>query len=276
MSATNETHRPGRRRRLPLPRAQIVYMALVIGAGLLTWHLWVKLGHVPPYLWPSLGDTVRHVIHSGTLRGAAADTALVTLFGFLLAIAVGLLFALLTVSFRGFELAAFPVIVSSQFIPLIALAPLFIVWWGFGVTPKLIIITLVSYFSVLASSLTGLRALEVEKIYLAQTMGATTLQQFWKIRLPNALPHVFAGLKITITSAVIGAVIAEFTVGSSGLGYEILKAQGVGDSVTLVGGVIWLAIIGGVGFLAVAGTEYIAIPWSAGRRGRLAATPGRG
>lgn len=269
MSAIDD-HRPApRRRRLPsVRRAEVLYPVCLVVAALAGWHLWVSQGDVPEYLWPSLPDVVRTLADSGTLRSAAADTSTLVVVGFLLAVAMGLAFAVLTVSLRWFEVAIFPLIVSTQFVPLIALAPLFIVWWGFGITPKVVIVTLFGYFAVLITTLTGLRSIEDEKIYLVRTMGANRLEEIWKIRLPQALPNVFAGLKITVTSCVIGAVVAEFTLGSSGLGFVILRAQGIGDSVTLVAGIIYLAVIGALAFATVGLAERLLLPWHAAQRGR--------
>jgi NitT/TauT family transport system permease protein len=106
----------------------------------------------------------------------------------------------------------------------------------------------------------------VEKIYLARSMGASVWSTLGKIRLPSALPHVFAGIKITITSCVIGAVIAEFFVGSSGLGYQIMRSQGAGDSQTLIAAVVYLAVIGAVSFGIVSVAERLLIPWHVAQR----------
>lgn len=254
--------RRGRRRR----RLELLYPIGLVGAVVLAWHLWVTVGDAPPYLWPSLGDVGHLVVHSSEVHQGAIDTVLLILAGFAIAVAVGLAIAALTATVRAFELGVFPLLVATQFVPLIALTPLFIVWWGFENTPKLVVITLFGYFPVLVTTLTGLRSIEIEKLYLARSMGASTFDVFRLIRFPSALPALFAGLRITWTSAVIGAVVGEFIVGSSGLGYVILKAQGIGDSATLIAGVVFLAVIGAVGFWVVTLVERLVVPWHASLR----------
>jgi NitT/TauT family transport system permease protein len=264
-----------RRAKLPMPRnLDFVYPLLLIVAGILTWWLWIRLGHVPQYLWPSLGDTTHTVVHSHELRSASWTTIRLIVIGFLLACGLGITLAALVVTFKPFEIGVFPILVGTQFVPLIALAPLFIIWFGFGETPQLVIICLFGYFSVFIATLTGLRAIDQEKLYLAQIMHAGPIATFFKIRFPAALPQIFGGLKIAVTGAVIGAVVAEFTVGSSGLGSIILRASGNGDSVTLVAGVIYLGVIGAVSFGFVGLVERFAVPWNAAKRSRNYAAAG--
>lgn len=258
--------RRSRRRR----RLELLYPIGLVGGLVLAWHLWVTVGDAPPYLWPSLPDVVRLVVHSSELHQGAVDTIVLILAGFAIAVAVGLAIASLTATVRAFELGIFPILVATQFVPLIALTPLFIVWWGFEMTPKLVVITLFGYFPIVVTALTGLRSLEPEKVYLARSMGASPVDAFRRLRFPNALPAVFAGLRITWTSSVIGAVVSEFIVGSSGLGYVILRAQGVGDSATLVAGVVYLAVIGAVGFWLVTLAERLTVPWHASHRTTVA------
>lgn len=265
-SAIARRARRNRRRR----RLEILYPLGLVGAVIVAWHLWVTVGDAPPYLWPSLGDVGRLVIHSSEIHQGALDTVMLILAGFAIAVTVGLVIAALTATVKLFELGIFPILVATQFVPLIALTPLFIVWWGFENTPKLVVITLFGYFPIVVTTLTGLRSLEAEKIYLARSMGASTVDLFRMLRLPNALPALFAGLRITWTSAVIGAVVGEFIVGSSGLGYVILKAQGIGDSATLIAGVVVLAVIGAVGFWLVTVIERLLLPWHASHRTTVA------
>ena len=219
-----------------------LYPAALIGALLVGWYLWVNVWNAPQYLWPSMGDVSDLLIHSGDLRTAAVNTTQLIVMGFVIAVLFGLTIATLTASSRFFETGIFPILLATQFVPLVALAPLFIIWWGFETTPKLIIIVMFGYFPIVITTLGGLRSVEIEKTYLARSMGAGRSSLFTRIRFPQALPSLFAGLKICFTSCVIGAVVAEFIVGSSGIGYRILQAQGVGDSATLVAGVVYLAL----------------------------------
>ena len=261
-----ETHK---RHRLPISfNLELLYpLGLLVGA-LVAWQVWVSVADVPEYQFPRPSQVWDVLVNSPDLPQAAKETVILIVFGFLLACGLGLLLAMLTAGLRAFEVGVFPLIVSLQFVPLIALTPLFVIWLGFGAWPKLVVIMLFGYFSVLISALTGLRAVEREKLYLARSMGAGATQELTHIRLPGALPHIFGGIKIAVTSCVIGAVIAEFFIGSDGLGYEILKAQGAGDSRTLIAAVVYLAVIGGVAYLLVSVIERLALPWHVAQRAR--------
>jgi NitT/TauT family transport system permease protein len=258
-----------RRSRLPRPPSfDFIYPVMLLVAAVVAWQIWVSVSEVPEYQFPRPSQVWDVLVNSPDLPAAAGETIILIVLGFLLAVGLGTLLALLTAGLRVFEIGVFPVIVSTQFVPLIALTPLFVIWLGFGMWPKLVVIMLFGYFSVMISALTGLRAVEQEKLYLARSMGAGPVQELTRIRFPGALPHVFGGIKIAVTSCVIGAVIAEFFIGSDGLGYEILKAQGAGDSRTLIAAVIYLAVIGAVSFLVVSLIERLALPWHVAQRGR--------
>jgi len=247
-------------------RREALYPLGVVVALLVAWQLWVSVGGVKEYVWPPLPDVLSELFSSSELLTGAGHTLVLIAAGFGLATLLGLLLAALTITIRAFEVGMLPLVISSQFVPLVAFAPLFVVWWGFGIVPKLAIVTLFGYFPVLITALTGLRSVETEKLYLVATMGAGRIRTFWRVQLPSALPSLFAGLRIAITSCVIGAVIAEFIVGSDGLGYLILQAQGTGDAVVLVAGVIYLGVIGAVTFGLVALAERLGLPWETARR----------
>jgi NitT/TauT family transport system permease protein len=263
--------RAARRRRRRRALTEPIYPAALLATALVAWWLWVNVYDAPTYLWPSLSDVGRLLLDSSEMRSASLATIELILVGFLVAFVVAIAIAGVTASVRLFELGIFPLLVASQFVPLIALAPLFVVWWGFGETPKLVVVILFGYFPLVVTALTGLRSLEVEKTYLARSMGASGLRTFLQLRLPQSLPSVFAGLKITWTSCVIGAVVGEFIVGSSGLGYLILRAQGIGDSATVVAGVVYLSAIGAIGYILISVAERALLPWHASRRSTAAA-----
>ena len=267
LNAIDDLREARTRHRLPRPRSlDFLYPLLTLVAAIVAWQVWVTVRDVPEYQFPTPRQVADVLFNSRELLVSAQETLGLIAYGFLLAVGVGLVLALLTALVRPFEIGFFPIIVSLQFVPLIALTPLFVIWLGFDEAPKLVIIMLFGYFAVLITTLTGLRSVEVEKIYLARSMGAGGLQTLLKIRIPTALPHMFAGIKIAVTSCVIGAVIAEFFVGSSGLGYQILRAQGAGDSATLIAAVVYLAVIGALAFGLVAVVERLVLPWHAAQR----------
>jgi NitT/TauT family transport system permease protein len=151
-------------------------------------------------------------------------------------------------------------LISSQAIPKVAIAPLLLVWFGFGLIPKVLVAFLIAFFPIVISTAVGLASIEQEKIYLARSMGLSAAATFFKIRLPNALPSIFAGLKISITLAVVGAVVGEFVGGEAGLGYMLMVANGSMDTPLLFAGLIALTIQGVVLYALVEWAEYLVIP----------------
>ena len=139
-------------------------------------------------------------------------------------------------------------------------------WFGFGLLPKVLIAFLIAFFPVVISTAVGLASIEQEKIHLARSMGLGATATFFKIRLPNALPSIFAGLKISITLAVVGAVVGEFVGGDAGLGYLLMVANGSMDTPLLFAGLIALTILGVVLYALVELAEYLAIPRRAATR----------
>jgi NitT/TauT family transport system permease protein len=160
----------------------------------------------------------------------------------------------------SFSRTVLPLLISSQAIPKVAIAPLLLVWFGFGLFPKVLIAFLIAFFPVVISTAVGLSSIEPEKIYLARSMGLGATATFFKIRLPNALPSIFAGLKISITLAVVGAVVGEFVGGEAGLGYMLMVANGSMDTPLLFAGLIALTVQGVVLYALVEWAEYLAIP----------------
>ena len=144
--------------------------------------------------------------------------------------------------------------------PKVAVAPLLLVWFGFGLMPKVLIAFLIAFFPVVINTAVGLAAIEPEKIHLARSMGLGALDTFFKIRLPDALPSIFGGLKISITLAVVGAVVGEFVGGDAGLGYLLMVANGSMDTQLLFAGIVCLTVLGVVLFGLVELAERLAIP----------------
>jgi NitT/TauT family transport system permease protein len=185
--------------------------------------------------------------------------------GFGLSVCVGIPLAILIVYSRLFERVAFPLMVSLQTIPKVALAPILVMWLGYGIMPKVMVAFLISFFPIVISSVVGMRSAEKEMIYLVRSMGAGEIKTFLKIRLPNALPNIFAGLKIGIGQAVVGATVGEFIAAERGLGYLQLIAQVRLDTPLLFAAVVVLSLMGVLLFQVVALIERIAIPWNRAR-----------
>lgn len=245
----------------------IIYPCVTALLVLAAWQAWVVFAKVPLYLIPPPSQVLLAMVtKSGMLLTQSWVTLKEILLGFLLGIAVAVPLAILIVSSRAFEKSVYPLLVASQVVPKIAIAPLFIVWFGFGLLPKVLIAFLISFFPIVIDTVIGLRSMEVEKLYLAQSMGAGRWQIFSKIRLPNALPSMFGGLKIAATLAVIGAISGEFVGADSGMGRVLLLANGNVDTVTLFAGVSYLTLIGILMFLMIDVCERVLIPWHVSRR----------
>jgi NitT/TauT family transport system permease protein len=157
-------------------------------------------------------------------------------------------------------------------VPKIAIAPLFVVWLGFGFTPKVLVAVLIAFFPVVISTVTGLKSVDSEMLELAATMGGGPLKTFVKIRFPASLPHLFAGLKVAVTLAVTGAVVGEFVGANEGLGFVILQANGNLDTPMLFAGLIVMSVIGVVLFMLLEFGDRIVLPWHVSRRGEAVTT----
>jgi NitT/TauT family transport system permease protein len=242
--------------------ANTVYPIIVVLALLTLWEVGTRLLKVAPYILPP-PSTIAIVMYEKApmlLHHGWVSTVEIVL-GFLLSLAVGIPLALATFLWPAFARSVYPLLVSSQAVPKMAVAPLFIVWFGFGLMPKVLIAFLIAFFPIVISTVVGLSGIEPEKIQLARSMGLNAWSTFFKIRLPNALPSIFGGLKIAITLAVVGAVVGEFVGGEAGLGYLLMSANGSMDTPLLFAGLVGLTLIGIVLYLAIEVAERLAVPW---------------
>ncbi|WP_149537050.1 ABC transporter permease [Siccirubricoccus phaeus] len=253
-------------RRLALPEPArllniLLPLLLLAGVGLAWWGA-VKFFAIPEYLLPSPIAVAQKIAEDAPLfwRHTKA-TAAVVLLGFLVSAVLGIGLALAVVLNRTLERMLMPLIVGSQTIPKVAIAPLFVVWLGFGLPPKVAVTFLISFFPVVVASVTGLKAVEADMLDLVRSMGAGAVKSILKVRIPTALPQIFAGLKIAICSAVVGAIVAEFVGSDVGLGYLLLTS-----TATLDGPLVWSALLilvamGIALFVAVVQLERLVIPW---------------
>jgi len=173
---------------------------------------------------------------------------------------------MLLVSSRTFNRAVYPLLIGSQVVPKVAVAPVFLVWFGFGLMSKVMITFLVAFFPVLIAAVVGLQATEIEKLYVARAAGASELQLFRLVRLPNALPVIFGGMKVSITLAVVGALVGEFVAAENGIGRVLLTASGNMDTELLFAGIFALVVIGVALFVLMEGLERLALPWHISQR----------
>ncbi|PJJ63765.1 ABC transporter permease [Compostimonas suwonensis] len=247
------------------PWYTLVFVVLV----LFVWWLVTALGLVPEYILPSPGATLQVFIEEpGYIAASTWVTTYETLAGFVIAAVVGVLVAILMVYSPTVEKTLYPIILFFQVVPKIAIAPLFVVWLGFGPAPKILVAVLVAFFPVVISGLGGLRSIDPEILQLTSTMGASRFKTLFKVRLPAALPELLSGLKVAATLAVTGAVVGEFVGANQGLGYVILQANGNLDTALLVAALLVMSLLGVVLFVIIEVAERLLIPWHASQRNR--------
>lgn len=236
----------------------------IIGLVILVfaWHFYVVLFAVPMAVLPTpsavLGAAVKNwhlILDQGWI------TLLESLYGFVLAFVLGVPLAVAIASLPMLNLMFYPLLIATQSLPKVALAPIILVWLGTGMESKLAIAWLVAFFPIVVDTATGLRATPMEFLDLASAVRANPLQTFFKIRFPAALPFVISGSKVAITLAVIGAVIGEFIGSNEGLGNLLLVANSQVNTPLAFAALFGLAILGIVLYALVAVVEAALKPW---------------
>ncbi|MCX5494034.1 ABC transporter permease [Kaistia dalseonensis] len=226
------------------------------------WELAVKVAEIPNYVLPAPSAIL---VEFGAYWHRLLPNAMVTagevVFGFLCAVLIGVPLSVFITYSRFMERSIYPLIVASQTVPKVAIAPLLLTWFGYGLAPKIVIVVLLSFFPIVINSVMGLKSASREMIYLARSMGASGWQQFWKFRLPQALPSMFAGFKLATVLSVIGAIVAEFIGADKGLGYLILVAGSSFNITRQFAAIILITIIGIVFFMVIERLERVVIPW---------------
>jgi NitT/TauT family transport system permease protein len=243
-----------------------VPVALTAGF-LLVWELGVRLWHVPAYLLPPPSVVALTLVADWRVIYLNIGPTLVSILGgFALSIVVGVPLAAAIVFSRLAERLFYPPMVASQAIPKVAIAPLFIVWMGYGVTPKIFIAFLIAFFPIVIDTVVGLRSVPPEMLQLGRSMGSGSLRVFLKLRLPTALPNLFGGLKVAVALAVVGAITGEFVGSQAGLGYLLTSASGQMDTALVFAVLVTISAIAMALFAVVALLERFAIPWHSSMR----------
>jgi NitT/TauT family transport system permease protein len=233
--------------------------ALIVFAHLLlvlAWHLFVKWAEVPAYVMPTPVDTIL------ALRGDynwVHNTLITTgevFGGYLLAVLVGVGLAVLFSWFSTFAGFLMPLVVSLNMIPKVALGPLFIVWFDYGLGPNIIIAFTICFLPILITTARGLQEVEPELLDLVKALGGSRWQIFTKIQLPGSLPFVFSGMKVAVVLAVAGAVVGEFIASEEGLGYLMLQVQVDLDTPAMFMAVLLITLIGVVLYGIVIALEH--------------------
>jgi NitT/TauT family transport system permease protein len=254
--------RPRRRRVVRDVAAIAIPAVLGIAAAIGAWEAWVALKDVKPYIVPAphvvierLADDPLFFAHEGlkTLQGA--------MIGFSMGTAVALLLATLMAQSRVLERALFPLAILVKVTPIVAIAPLLTIWFGFGLMPKIFIAGLIVFFPIMVNALVGFRSVTPNALALLESLAASRSEIFLRRRLPSSLPYLFAAFRVSIPMSVIGAVVAEWFSGDRGLGRVIYISNNNLDMATAFAGVFTLAIIGVGLFLLTTALEKRLLFW---------------
>ena len=242
---TRSAPSPGIRLRLRawfgLALPPLLTLALVL-AG---WQAYVSLRDVPEYLVPGPGTVAERLLADpGFFYGEGWVTLTEALLGLALGGGVALAVGVALAHSRALERSILPLAIALKVTPIVAVAPMFTIWFGFGMLPKVLIAALITFFPVLINAITGFRAVHPGALDVLRAVDASPVEIFWKLRLPSALPYLFAAVKVAVTLSLIGAVVAEWSGAGQGLGRVILLAHANLDLPTLFAGVLTLASLG--------------------------------
>jgi NitT/TauT family transport system permease protein len=233
------------------------------------WQAGVMFSKVPAYLLPApteIAATFTNEFPKLLWHGWVTTHEM--LLGYLLAVAVGVPLAIAITSSQRFDQFVMPTMLFFQVVPKVAIAPLFLVWFGVGALPKILVAFLISFFPIVIDTAVGLRSMSSEMLDLARSMGASRMQIFTQFRLPTSLPYLFSGLKVAATLAIAGAVVGEFVGADRGLGYLLLVTNSNMETSLMFSTLVGLTFIGLVFFYSVEFLEALLIPWHVSHRVR--------
>ena len=222
--------------------ATIVFTLIAVAC---IWQAIVRFYQIPVFLVPAPTDVWDLIVHNtGPLLFHTQVTLFETLAGFALSVAIGVPLAILIVCSTVIERVFYPILIASQAVPKVALAPILLVGLGYGAAPKIVVALLIAFFPVVVNTVSGLSSVSRDTLKLMRSMGASQLHVFLKVRFPQAVPSMMAGFKVAIALAVVGAVVGEFVGSRTGLGYFMLAAAGNFDTPLVFACVVILTLMG--------------------------------
>lgn len=248
----------------------------VLVAFLLVWQLCVVAFNIRPFVLPSpLVVVSTFWTELPAIAEAAGMTAIAFIGGFALATVMGLSFAVLIVAAPRVGRGIYPLLIASQTIPVIAIAPLLIIWLGFGLTVKVVIASIIAFFPIVVGAVLGFRSVSPSAIDLMRSLPASRSAIFAKLLFPSALPTIFAGLRTGSVLSVVGSVVGEFVAGGDGLASHIIIARSQFQTDRVMADILGLALLGAAFYGVIAQIEYWALPWkhASVRKRRFAAHP---
>ena len=238
--------------------ALILFLATVV-----LWEAAVRTFSISSFIIPAPTKIVQALVAQwGALMHATAVTAGEILFGFLVSVAVGVALALVIVRFDWLGRALYPLVVLFQNVPKVALAPIFILWFGYGLVPKIGLILVIAFFPVTLSMLAGMQSVDNSLLALMNSVGAGPTEVLLRIRVPHSLPSLMAGTKIAATLSVIGAIVGEFAGASDGLGYTIQFASTQLDTAQVFAALLLVSVLGIAFYYAAEVLERAVVPWA--------------
>jgi NitT/TauT family transport system permease protein len=226
------------------------------------WQIITMAFAIPDYLLPRPTQVASRIFRDWRqIFDNAQYTTVEILVGFGASVVIGIPLAFCIVLSRTLDRIMTPIMVASQAIPKVAIAPILVVWLGFGLLPKVAISFLIAFFPIVVATVAGLKSVELEMIDLVRSMGASTAKIMLRVRAPTALPHMFSGFKVAICLSVVGAIVGEFVGSDKGLGYMLLTATGTLDGPLIWSALIVLIALGVTLYMIVAKIERLAIRW---------------
>ena len=232
------------------------------------WDALVKINNVPSWLLPSPSAIFQSIyINIDLLASHTVTTLVEVILGFLIALIIGLLLSSMITLSSTLEKSFYPLLIASQTIPIIVIAPMLLVWVGYGLLPKIIVVALISFFPIVVNTVDGMKSIDKDLERLFKTMGANKWDIFRKIQIPNSLPYIFSGLRVAISMSVIGAVIGEWVGSSEGLGYLMIRSKPQFQTELVFASIFILSIMGILLFFGIGLLEKIAIPWNRLQKG---------
>ncbi len=244
--------------------APMLLVLLALGA----WELCVLLFEIRAWLLPAPSAiAVALVEDAGLLARHSWVTLEEVIVGFGAALFCGVSLGVGIALSRTVERSLYPFVIASQTIPIIVIAPLLLIWFGYGLTPKIIVVALIAFFPLAVNTVDGLKSVDQDTVNLMRTLGANRLQILVKAQLPSALPYLFSGARVAVAVSVIGAVIGEWVGSSEGLGYLMIRSKPQFLTERVFAAITLLSAMGVGLFLLVGVVERLTIPWSHARRG---------
>ena len=236
--------------------------SLIMGAGLLFWEVGVWIWTIPDWLLPP-PSSIGYALYdrAGLIAGHTIVTLEEVIIGFALALISGILLASCIVLSKTLERALYPFVIASQTVPIIVIAPMLLVWIGYGLAPKVIVVALISFFPIVVNTVDGMKSIDPDMERMMRTMGAGKWITFRKVQVPTSIPYMFSGFRVAVAMSVIGAVIGEWVGSSEGLGYLMIRSKPQFHTELVFAAIVILSIMGVVLFVLVGIVERMVVPW---------------